>query len=54
MPCSAYVNMQTEDQAAMAVQKLNGKRLMPGTNPLRIEPYQRANRFMGPMMGLNR
>lgn len=53
LPCSAYVNFQTEEQAATAVQELNGKRLLPGSNPLRIEPYQRANRFLGGMMGLN-
>lgn len=54
LPCSAYVNYQSEEQAAFAVQELNGKRLLPGANPLRIEPYQRANRFLGGMMGLNR
>lgn len=37
-----------------AVNDLNGKMILPGTNPLRIEPYQRANRFLGGMVGLNR
>lgn len=54
LPCSAYVNFQTEDQAASAVQELNGKSILPGYNCLRIEPYQRANKFLGGMMGLNR
>lgn len=48
------MNFETEDQAASAVEELNGKRLHPGSNPLRIEPYQRSNRFLGGMMGLNR
>ena len=37
-----------------AVNDLNGKIILPGTNPLRIEPYQRANRFLGGIVGLNR
>lgn len=36
------------------MQALNGKRLLAGSNCLRIEPYQRANRFFGAMVGLNR
>jgi hypothetical protein len=33
---------------------LNGKQILQGTNSIRVEFYQRANRFMGGFMGLPR
>lgn len=33
---------------------LQGKQIITGANALRIEFYQRANRFMGGFMGLDR
>ena len=54
MPCAAYVNFATEEQAQKAQEELNGKQILPGTNSLRVEFYQRANKFMGGLMGLSR
>lgn len=53
-PCSAYVSFKTEDQARSAALEFNGKPIMAGANRLRVEPYQRANRFFGPLLGLNK
>ena len=54
LPCSAYVNFSKEEHAIEAMNDLNGKTILKGTNPIRIEFYQRANRFMGGFMGLDR
>ena len=54
MPCSAYVNFATEEQAKAAMTALNGKQILAGSNSLRIEFYQRANKFLGGFMGLSR
>lgn len=54
LPCSAYVNFATEEAAQSAASELNGKFIQGSLRNLRIEPYQRANRFFGALMGLNR
>lgn len=54
MPCAAYVNFMTEDQAQNALNALNGKQILAGSNCLRIDFYQRANKFLGGFMGLSR
>jgi len=54
MPCAAYVNFQDAAQAKAAVEALNGKPVLPGGPGLRIDYYQRANKFLGGMMGLDR
>lgn len=46
-PCAAYVNFKTEAEAQSAINGLNGVCVLPGSKPLRIEFYQRANRFLG-------
>jgi len=40
--------------AKAAVTALNGKEILPGSATLRIDYYQRANRFYGAMLGLDR
>ena len=54
MPCSAYVNFAAESDAMAALTALNGKQILAGSNSLRIEFYQRANKFLGGFMGLSR
>jgi RNA recognition motif-containing protein len=54
LPCSAYVNFIDMDSAKAAIQGLNGKAIIAGGNSLRIDYYQRANRFYGGMLGLDR
>jgi hypothetical protein len=54
MPCHAYVNMETHEQAMEAKTALNGKQLLPGTNYLRIEFYRKDNKFLGVHKGLDR
>lgn len=54
MPCSAYVNFANESDAMAALTALNGKQILSGSNSLRIEFYQRANKFLGGFMGLSR
>jgi len=53
-PCSAYVNFADESSAKAALDALNGTVLLPGTNSIRIDFYQRANKFLGAMMGLKK
>lgn len=53
-PCSAYVNMATEQEAKEAMDELNWKQILPGANPLKVDYYQRANRFLGAFSGLER
>mmetsp|Transcript_3696 Transcript_3696/g.6293 ORF Transcript_3696/g.6293 Transcript_3696/m.6293 type:complete len:322 (+) Transcript_3696:917-1882(+) len=53
-PCSAYVNYGSEEDAKAAIEGLNGKCVLTGSRPLRIEFYQRANRFLGGFQGLDR
>ena len=40
--------------AKAAIEGLNGKSIIAGGNSLRIDYYQRANRFYGGMLGLDR
>jgi len=47
MPCSAYVSFTTQEEAQVALKELNGKEILKGTKSLRVEFYQRANRFIG-------
>lgn len=54
LPCSCYVSFRSETMAIRAMEEFNGKIIPPGFNRLRIEPYQRSNRFFGPLSGLNR
>jgi RNA recognition motif-containing protein len=46
-PCSAYVNFKTEEEAKAAINGLNGICVLAGSKPLKIDFYQRANRFLG-------
>lgn len=48
------MNFATEEAALSAANDLNGKFIQGSLKNLRIEPYQRANRFFGALMGLNR
>jgi len=54
LPCAAYVNFKDQTQADAAVAALNGKAVLPGANQLRIDYYQRANKFLGGLLGLDR
>jgi len=54
MPCAAYVNFKDPADAKAAVEALNGKPVLAGGSSLRIDYYQRANKFLGGMMGLDR
>ena len=54
MPCAAYVNFKEPEHAKTAVEALNGKPVLAGGASLRIDYYQRANKFLGGMMGLDR
>jgi RNA recognition motif-containing protein len=51
---SAYINFESHDQAKDAIDKLNGKPIIPGTGKVRIEFYRKDNKFMGIHKGLNR
>lgn len=51
---TAYINFETHHQAKDAMDKLNGKPLVPGTGKVRIEFYRKDNKFMGVHRGLNR
>lgn len=53
LPCSAYVNFKDQTQARAAKEAMNGQSLIPGQT-LRIDFYQRANKFLGGMIGLDR
>jgi len=46
--------MSTEQEAKAAMDELNWKCILPGTNPLKVDYYQRANRFLGAFSGLER
>ena len=52
LPCSAYISFRTEQQAKMCIEKFNGQAVESGGNYLRLEPYQRSNRFFGNQFGL--
>ena len=54
LPCSAYVNFQEQSMAEAALNALNGTVVLPGTNSIRIDFYQRANKFLGGLNGLKR
>lgn len=51
---TAYINFETHHQAKDAMDKLNGKPLVPGIGKVRIEFYRKDNKFMGVHRGLNR
>jgi RNA recognition motif-containing protein len=53
LPCAAYVNYKDADQAKAAIKALNGYQVIPGANSLRIDYYQRANKFLGGLLGLD-
>lgn len=52
--CSAYINFETHEQAKAAMEQLNGKQLVPGSENVRIEFYIKDNKFLGVHKGLNR
>ena len=54
LPCSAYINFEHHEQAKDAKEALNGKQLLPGTNYIRIEFYQKSNKFLGVHKGLDK
>ena len=54
LPCSAYVNFADASAAKAAIHSLNGQPIIKGGNTLRIDYYQRANKFLGGMLGLDR
>ena len=53
-PYTAYVNFKTQEQAQAAIDGLNGVSVIPGCKPLRVDFYQRANRFLGGFQGLDK
>ena len=54
LPCAAYVNFKEQTQAKSAMEALNGKSIIEGGQTIRIDYYQRANKFLGGMRGLDR
>jgi len=54
LPCAAYVNFKEPEQAKAAVEGLDGKPVLAGGNTLRVAFYQRANKFLGGLLGLDR